>query len=229
MVKFVIVDDDREEIKHIKGLLDEVVKEKKILTFANLNDDLKSEIRNVEERKIYILDIELGDKASGINIAKLIRDVDWESEIIFITNHDQMFESVHRNVYAVFDFIEKFHEFDKRLKKDIKLILKRKYDNKMFIYKANNIELNLYYKCILYIYREDRKLVIVTDKNQYTVSLSLKDVVDMLDDRFKLSHRSCIVNTDRIQEKNYKEGYFRLDNGEQVFMLSKKHKKDLEV
>lgn len=234
MIKFIIVDDDKEEISRIKKLLDEVVKEdKKVIAFTTLTGNLKKEIANLEERKVYILDIELGNNVSGINIARLIRDVDWESEIIFITNHDKMFEIAHREVYAVFDFIEKFHDFDKKFKKDIKEILKRNFDNKMFIYKSNNIELNLYYKSILYIYRdtEERKLVIVTDTNEYKVSLCIKEIFDYLDDRFKQCHRSCIVNTKRIQEKNFKEGYFTVDNKSvgKIYMLSKKYMKELDV
>lgn len=228
MVRVVVVDDDREEIEHIKNLLDDVVKEEKeVVTFTRLTDRLKKEIQNTDLRKIYVLDIEIGHKVSGISIAKLIRDVDWESEIIFITNHDKMFESVHRTVYEVFDFIEKFHEFDKRFKKDIQTILKRNFDNKMFVYKTNNIELNLYYKSILYIYRDtaERKLVIVTDSNKYMIGLSIKEIIPYLDYRFVKCYKSCIVNTARVQEKNYKDGYFTLDNGEKVYMLSKSVKR----
>lgn len=228
MIKFVIVDDEKNEINHIKLLLDEVVlQEKEVISFTRINEELKKEIKDTETKKIYILDIELGRNVSGISIGKMIRDVDWESEIIFITNHDKMFESAHRTVYEVFDFIEKFHEFDKRFKKDIKEILKRNFDNKMFNYKVNNVELNLYYKSILYIYREteDRKLVIVTDTNKYMVSMNIKDILPLLDSRFVQCHRSCIVNSQRVQAKNYKEGYFTLDNGNDVYMLSKKYKK----
>lgn len=231
MLKFIVVDDDANEVSHIKNLIEEATnEEKEILTFSKINSNLKEEIQNTDCRKIYVLDIELGNKVSGISIARLIREVDWESEIIFITNHDKMFESAHRSVYEVFDFIEKFHEFDKRFKKDIKEILKRNFDNKMFIYKANNIELSLYYKAILYVYREteERKLVIVTATNKYMVGLSIKEILPLLDSRFKQCHRSCIVNVNKIQEKNYKEGYFILDNGETVYMLSKKYKRELD-
>ncbi len=233
LVKFIIVDDSKEEIVHIKSMLDEVVKtEKEVLAFTKVDAKLKKEIQNVDSRKIYILDIELGRGISGINVAKLIRDIDWESEIIFITNHDKMFESAHRTIYAVFDFIEKFHDFDKRFKKDIKDILKRNFDNKMFIYKGKNgIELSIYYKAILYIYREteDRKLVVVTNTNKYMLTMSIKDIFEYLDDRFVQCHRSCIVNKMHITEKNYKDGYFTLDTGEKIYFLSKKYKKELEV
>ncbi len=230
MVRFIIVDDDVQEINRTKEIINSMlIANYEIKTYTKLNQELKEEIKDTDIRKIYILDIELGNKVSGINVAKLIRDVDFESEIIFITNHDKMFESVHRSVYEVFDFIEKFHDFDKRLKKDIKEILKRNFDNKMFVYKANNAELSIYYRNILYIFRdtEERKLVIVTDSNRYMVVLSIKEILSLLDDRFVQCHRSCIVNKDKIQEKNYKDGYFTLDNGDKVYMLSKKFKKDV--
>jgi len=184
VIKFIIVDDNKDELAHIKSLLNEVVKDdKEILAFSKVGPELNDVINDTDTRKVYILDIEIGTNVSGINIAKKIRDIDWESEIIFITNHDKMFESAHRTIYEVFDFIEKFHDFDKRFKRDIKAIQKRNFDNKMFIYKSNNgIELSLYYKNILYIYREteDRKLVIVTSSNNYMVNMNIKDIKELL-------------------------------------------------
>lgn len=232
MVRFVVVDDEVNDVNHITDLLNEIVKEEKeIVSFLKVNSELKKEIQNTDMKKVYILDIELGNKVSGISIAKLIRDIDWESEIIFMTNHDKMFESAHRTVYKVFDFIEKFHEFDKRFKKDISEILKTNFDNKMFIYKLNNVELSLYYKSILYISKEDRKLVIKTDtkiNNTYTLSISLKEMLTLLDYRFVQCHKSCIVNKLRISKKDYKNGYFILDTGEKVYLLSKKYKDEVD-
>ena len=230
MVKFIVADDDSKEIEHVCTLIHEVTDDAKILKFSKITDELKKEIQNVDEHKVYVLDIQLANKISGITIAKLIREVDYVSEIIFITNHDKMFESAYRNVYAVFSFIEKFHDFDRRFKKDVKAILKRNFDNKMFKYNANNVELNLFYRNILYITRdtEERKLVIVTPTNKYKITMTIKEVMDLLDKRFVQCHRSCIVNKDHVEEKNYKEGYFILDNGEKVYLLSKMNKKLME-
>lgn len=231
MIRFIIVDDDKNAVQHIKKLLKEIVKEDmEIHTYDKFNLALKKELQNTDIHKVYLLDIELKSKISGIWIAKLIRDIDWESEIIFTTNHDKMYEIAHRSVYEVFDFLEKFHDFDNRLKKDIEAILKRNFNNKMFVYKGNNTELSLFYRSILYIYREteERKLVIVTTSNRYMINLNLKEIIHFLDNRFVQCHRSCIVNLEHIQEKNYKEGYFTLDTSEKVYMISKKFKKDLE-
>ncbi len=230
MIKFVIVDDDVKEIEHVSNLIHEITEDAKIISFSKITSGLKAEIENVDEHKVYILDIELANKVSGITIAKLIREVDWVSEIIFITNHDKMFESAYRNVYGVFSFLEKFHEFDKRFKKDIRAILKRNFDNQMFKYNASNAEFSLYYRRILYIYRdtEERKLIIVTATNKYKVSMTIQEMLDHLDQRFVQCHRSCIVNKDHVEVKNYKEGYFILDNGEKVYLLSKMNKKLME-
>ena len=230
MVKFVVVDDDTKEIEYVSSLIHEITDNAKILKFSKITQELKNEINNVDEHKVYILDIELANKVSGITIAKMIREVDWVSEIIFITNHDKMFESAYRNVYGVFSFLEKFNEYDKRFKRDVKAILRRNFDNQMFKYNANNVELNVFYRAILYITRdtEERKLVIVTPTNKYKVSMTIKEIMEHLDKRFVQCHRSCIVNKDHVEVKNYKEGYFILDNGEKVYLLSKMNKKLME-
>ncbi len=230
MVKFVIVDDDQKEINRVQKLIKEIDSEAKIVSFLKIDAKLKAEIQNLDEHKIYVLDIELANRVSGITIAKLIREVDWESEIIFVTNHDKMFESTHRSVYEVFCFIEKFHDFDKRFKKAVRTILKRNFDNKMFKYKVNSVDLNIYYRNILYIFRdtEERKLVIVTPTNKYKVAMTIKEMKEYLDKRFVQCHRSCIVNKFRVEKRNYKEGYFILDTGEKVYMLSKMNRKLME-
>lgn len=226
MLKIVIIDDSKEDRVKIKKIVDSVFTDCEVAMFSQLSEDLENEIKDSDNHKIYIIDIELGGKESGIKIAKMIREVSYNNEIIFISNHDKMFELVHRSVFEVFDFIEKFHDFEKRLKKDLKIILNRNFDNKMFIYNSCNASLSIFYRNILYIYREteERKLVIVTDNNKYKVALNVNEIMPYLDQRFKQVHRSCIVNLDRVQERNYKEGNFKLDTGEVVYMLSKKFK-----
>ena len=88
--------------------------------------------------------------------------------------------------------------------------------------------MQLYLKDIIYIYRDtvDRKLIIKTTKNEFTVNLSIFEILDKLDSRFVQCHRSCIINKDRIVIKNYVDGTFTTDTGEVVPMLSKKYQED---
>lgn len=232
MIKFIIVEDEEKWSKEyervINDLLFETDKEYEIYKYTKYNKELKEIIHDNSEPKIYLMDLELDTKHNGMDILREIREDDWDSEIIVLTNHDRMFETVHKEIYKTFDFIEKFDNFDKRLKKDIKKIISKKNDYGKFIYKTRKIELQIYFKDIMYIYRDtvDRKLVIKTTNNEFIVNLSIKEMQTKLDERFIMSHRSCLINNERISEKNYVEGYFITDTGEKVDLLSKKYRVD---
>ena len=71
-------------------------------------------------------------------------------------------------------------------------------------------------------------MIINTDNNEFSIALNLNDIFAYLDNRFKLVHRACIANIDRIEEFNWPKGYFVLDTGKKVPMLSKKYKKEIE-
>ena len=182
---------------------------------------------NNSNPKVYIMDIDLKSKVSGLDIGKYIRNYDWDSEIIYITSHDKMFEKVFRNIYKVFDFIEKFDSMEERFKNDINQILLRKWDKKKFVYSNNRISFEIYLDDILYLYRDtvERKVAIKTVKgNIFYVNKNINQIIEDLDERFLQVHRSCIVNKDKVNVYNWAKGYFMLDTGEKVNMLSKAYK-----
>lgn len=232
MIKFIIVDDEDKWLKEYERIINEVLfksdKEYEINSYKKYCEELKNQILDNSEQKIYLMDLELDPKHTGMDILREIREDDWDSEIIVLTNHDRMFETVHKEIYKTFDFIEKFDEFEKRLKKDLKKIISKKFDNGKFIFNTRKISLQIFYKDILYIYRDtvDRKLVIKTTNNEFIVGISINEIIKKLDGRFTQCHRSCIINEDRITEKNYVNGYFITDTKEQVHMLSKKYRED---
>ncbi len=234
MIRIIVVEDESETQMSIKKIIRELdvlkTEEIKVDYFTKYTNALKEIILDKAERKIYILDIELASKVSGIDIARYIRDNDWGSEIIFITNHDKMFETAYRTVYEVFDFIEKFHDLEPKLKKDLKAIFKRNFDNKMFKFNSRNLNLQIFYRSITYLYRdtEERKLIVNTDKTSYAIYMNVQDSLNYLDSRFMMVHRACVVNMDRVEAFNWSKGYFVLDTGEKVHLLSKKFKKEVE-
>ncbi len=101
MLKIIVVDDETEEHTRVRKIIKPLLFKYEELTdpifFDGYNDELKSIIKDTSERKIYLLDINLGTKITGLNIASLIREEDWNSEIIFLTNHDNYFEKVYRS------------------------------------------------------------------------------------------------------------------------------------
>lgn len=169
MLQFILVDDEKIMRDKERQLLNEVLfsanVEYDILEYSHLTDELKMVINN-SNPKVYIMDIDLKSKVSGLDIGKYIRNYDWDSEIIYITSHDKMFEKVFRNIYKVFDFIEKFDSMEERFKNDINQILLRKWDKKKFVYSNNRISFEIYLDDILYLYRDtvERKVAIKTVK-----------------------------------------------------------------
>lgn len=229
MIKFIIVDDEIKWIDEYEKIINDVAfnsnKQYEIKKYKKYDEDLHKLILDNSEQKIYLMDLDLDNKHTGMDILREIREEDWDSEIIVLTNHDRMFETVHKEIYKTFDFIEKFDNFEVRLRKDLKKIISKKYDTDKFIYNNNKISLQIYLKDIIYVYRDtvDRKLVIKTTNNQFIVNMPINEMMEKLDDRFIQCHRSCIINDERIVEKNYAQSYFVTDTGEKVDMLSRKY------
>lgn len=237
MIKFVVVEDEPAVQESIKKILRQISikndQNLEIAYFKKYNEELQNEIENELYRKVYIMDIELENSISGIEIAEKIRENDWTSVIIFVTSHDSMFETVHRGILQVFDFIEKFKNMEERLTEDIQKIFDKKIDSHMLRLHGKHVDLDIYMKNILYITRdkEDRKAIIHTDTDNvsFKVAYSLTELKDMLDSRFVQTHKGCIANKKRMTEKNYSKGYFVLDTGEKVDMLSKKYRKEIDA
>lgn len=236
MVKIIIVEDDKAVQEQIKQVVRKISIQKDInldiAYFSKYDNNLQKELENTLYPKIYVMDIELENSISGIEIASKIRENDWDSEIIFVTCHDNMFESVHRQILEVFDFIEKFQNMAERLEKDFNKIISKKVDKKMLNIKGKHVDVSIYMKNILYILRdkEERKSIIYTDTDQvnFKVNYSLTELLNLLDDRFVQTHKSCLVNKERMVERNYAKGYFVLNNGEKVEYLSKKYRKEID-
>ena len=56
--------------------------------------------------------------------------------------------------------------------------------------------------------------------------MTFKEMLNSLDNRFVQCYRSCIVNKDRVRKIDYKEGYFELDTGDKIYMVSEKMCRD---
>lgn len=233
MVEFIIIDDDLEIQRTVERIIVKFLFGKSIefniLKYTKYDSELQNLIDNNDSKRIYIIDIQLNGKISGITIAEKIRETDWDSEIIFITNHSKMFETVFKNVLNVFSFIEKFHDFEIRLEKDIKKIINHKNDNEYFSYSNNKIDINIRFKEIIYIFREttSRKLHIVTNNNEYIINGNIKDIILKLDGRFVQAHRACIINKDRILKYDWRNKCFETDNKKTINLLSTKYKNNV--
>lgn len=80
MIKFIIVEDEVKWSNEYKRIINDVFfksnKEYEINSFEKYNNELKNIIHDNSEQKIYLMDLDLDSKHTGMDILREIRDVD---------------------------------------------------------------------------------------------------------------------------------------------------------
>ncbi len=230
MINYIIIENEEKYRSIYKNTINRLMSKSnnkyKIYEFQKINQNLKNIINNKDIYKIYLIDIHLDCKYTGIDIAKLIRNVDAESEIIFISSQDILFETVFKNIHKVYSFIYKYSNLECILFNDLTSILNNYNNKNQFINLDKKGDIKLQLNEILYIYREttERKIYVVTKDNKYPICLSIKEIIAQYQNIFIQVHRACLVNPSQVVLYNFQEGYFILKNELKVFMCSKKYK-----
>lgn len=232
-MEFVVCDDEKFFREKINEIIDKIYMKNDEYYHVNLFDKFNKKFENMindGNKKIYILDIEIQDSISGIDIARKIREKDWDSTIIFITTHAELGYEALKAQIMLLDFISKYDNFEKHLETTIrKAITKINRDN-VLKFNFDGLSYIIHLEDILYIVKEtvDRKCLIKTLYNEIEVNKSLSYFMDNLDDRFVLSHRSCIVNKDRITKVDWKNNIIYFNDGITIDLISRERKKELK-
>ena len=180
--------------------------------------------------KIYILDIEVKNDFSGIDIARKIRATDWESIIIFITSHNELGYQALKAQIMLLDFISKYDDCEKNLESAIKQAISKVNSKKTVTFNSDGISYVIHLNDILYVMKDaiDRKCIIKTTYNEVEVGKSLSYLADCLNDRFYMTHRSCLVNLDKISKVDWKDNVIYFKNGDSINLISRDKKKGLK-
>lgn len=234
MYKFIICDDEITFSKSIVRIVDSVFMKNDFdystIIFNEYNYNLEKIIKNHEFNKIYILDIEFKNGISGIDIARKIREHDWNSIIIMVTSHNEMGYEVLKAQTMVLDFISKFDNYKERLTSVIEKAINKINNQKVLCYKNRGITYRIDISNIIYILKEPqgKKCQIITTNGEYEIISSLNDIEQKLNNKFYFTHRSCIVNTEYIANVDWLNGVIMFKNGIKIDLLSRKRKKGLK-
>lgn len=158
---------------------------------------------------IYILDIEMA-QISGIDIAKKIRQYSSEAIIIFVTSHMQY--TLVSFEYGIFRYITKL-----KLNEQLPLALKAAFtalgcqEGKFYLISNTKRSQKVFFKEIIYIYKDEKNSVFVTDATEIKVRETLSDVY------FKLS-KDDFLQIDRCYIVNIKYIY-KIDGVEKMIFL----------
>lgn len=235
MLNFIICDDSKEFRDNLQKIIDSYMMkldmDYKTYEYADYNKEFRNLVKSDIGFKIYFLDIRMGE-ASGIDAARMIREEfdDWSSIIIVVTSFSEYrYEALGNRLYLL-DFISKSDGCEKRIEENIKRALKN-YNNteKSITYELNHVIKRIEYRHILYIEKEQdsKRCIIKTIYGDQLIRKNLNEVEKMLDRTFMKVHRSLIVNLDLLKEFNVSENKLTFKNGESIYLVARKYKKEL--
>lgn len=234
MITFVIYDDKQEMLdrfeKVVISVMDKENIEYRIEKFKSYTKKFDSIVTSSDENKIYVMDIDIPDSLSGIDVSKRIRRVDWDSSIVLVTSYVEMGYEALKAQIMLLDFISKFNECDKNLAKALKLAIKKVNDKKTIVYESNGVTYRLFTDDILYVTRDsfERKSIITTTYNEFSIPDTIPEILSKLDSRFYMSHRSCIVNTSMIKSIDWRNNIITFKGGKSIDYISRDKRKGLK-
>lgn len=231
MVNFVIVEDNPRHMDVTENIIVKYMMkndyEFNIHKFERIDKNFDKLIED-DKNYIYILDFQLIGM-TAIDVARKIRKVDWISPIIIFTVNGGMAYDTFKQRLQILDFVNKQFQAEKNMFELFDICFEQLKVRKSFKYKIGKIDYSIDYDKILYIYKDtiERKSIVVTDKNEYKLSIPLNEIKTKLPKEFKYSHRSCIVNTSRVEAYNWVNKEIVFDNNQKTDLLSKTHKGEL--
>ena len=232
MINFIICDDEKAITDVVKNIITKVMiknnYEYKTHVFNSYNKEFNNIINSNLENKIYILDIEVG-KISGIDIAKKIRNKDWNSTVLILSAHFELETLAYKSKILLFDFISKFDLYDKEIYSTINLCVNNIINSDKLVIKSSGKLEQIEYDDILFITYDSykRKSIIITKQSEYKTGVSLKNMKDRVKGSFVYTHKSCIVNTKNIKTIDLKNKLIIFKNDKATDLLSRKYIKDV--
>lgn len=233
MIKFVVYDDEVDYRNMIRNSINEVMSkidiDYKIEEFDKYNNKMLKTIED-DSVKIYIMDIQIPNGLSGIDVARRIRLKDWNSIIILVTAFVDMGYEALKAQIMLLDFISKFNDCPNQLNRVIKKAISKIDNKKVLIFESSDMTYKVYTDDIVYILKDsvERKCIIKTDYNEIMVNQTITNLFNMLDNRFFLTHRSCIVNTDKVDMIDWKNNIIHFKNDDKIDYLARDKKKELK-
>jgi len=232
MIHFIVCDDNKNLLKNLVSKIDDImmgnVHDYEIHPFTDYDDKFMKIVEEKLQCKIYILDVEV-PSASGINVARKIRENDVDSAIIFLTSHNEVGSILLKEEIMFLAFICKYDNADKRLESAIQKAMELIGKKMAIRFEDQNAIYTIPVKNLIYITTDtiERKLIIKTDYSIIKVSKTLLEMEKLLPSQFKHSHRACIVNVDRIVTIDKKNNEIIFDNGDKISLVTKGFRKEL--
>ena len=218
MLRVYLCDDNNEQRGKIKKIVEDVIMienlDMEFVLDTNNPNVLLDEVKNSKKTGLYFLDVDLKSTINGIELAEKIREYDPRGFIIFITSHAEM---------SYLTFLYKVEGLDYIVKDNYRNIKNRVYDailnankkystvnntaHKVVSIKSGDKILNIDLDEILFFETSSviHKINLYTTTGMIEFYSQMKDVEELVDERFIRCHRSYLVNRDKIKYVDYNE------------------------
>jgi two-component system response regulator AgrA len=239
MLDIIICEDNFHQRKLIETIVKQELNNLKYdLRIKLSTDNPKSVIEYIKQNKescfIYFLDVNLENEINGIALAKAIRSYDSIGYIIFITAHTELTLLTFQYKVQALDYIIKTDT--KNLKNKIIESLTAAYNDyqnlniNIDINKNNIIPIDFGNRIINFDLNEilffettniNHKLRIHTEEGQFEFYGTIKDIEAIVSSRYYRSHRSYLVNIDKIKSINKSKLTICMVNNETCYVSMK--------
>ena len=218
MYKIAVCDDEEAVSEQVKNLIAEWNPAVDVVCFSSG----EALLENYQSYEAVFLDIDMAGM-NGIETGKAIRRLDKDTKIVYLTAYRDYVSGafgVHAFQYllkpvnkkAIWNVLEEIFRYMKSAEK--KIILD---------FHTVDGALCLPVESIYFFEYENRKIRIVTDKEQYYMADKIGNVAKRMDEfGFSMPHQSFSVNM--LHVKNVKGQHIYLDNGMEIPLSQKKQK-----
>ena len=233
MLRFIVCEDNKDFLGRLCNVINRVMMpynfEYKINKFTTYSKEVGEIIRKKYEQKVYILDIELGE-VSGLEIASEIREKDLDSIIIFVTAHNECKNDIFYSRLLAIDYISKDRFWQDRFESTLVHTIKAVNRRRVLAFDFNHNSYRVPFDDILYIEKvqdNPKCIIYVENGTKYEINSTITKLINILGPNFFQSHKSCIINIDKIKKINYADNTITFINNECVYLLSNRKKKQL--
>ncbi|MDO5718039.1 MAG: LytTR family DNA-binding domain-containing protein [Tissierellia bacterium] len=214
MIKIAVVEDEKSILEKIKFLIDKNIKNIKNIEVEYF--DYIPKINKERKYDIYLLDIQVGNENS-IDLAKKIREYDFNSIIIFITSFNQYVTESY-DIGAFHYLVKPINEekFDKILSKAITKVRDK---GKIITIPDKGFASEVNTKDIIYIDMIGGETkVYLLNGNILSSKIGIKKALNILnDDYFIKISKSTVINFRYFKSVDFKAKKIFLKTGEELY------------
>lgn len=217
-MRILICDDEKKYIQDLKVHIEEYMNNRFVKFTLDFTTDPHDILNSNRSYELVFLDIQMNE-INGISLAKELKIRNGKVVIFFITSYNQ-YQDDAMDLKA-FRFFEKPFDPERLysgLEKAMEYIDESYVD---FYLCSDKSQCRVLVDDVIYVERQNRKVVLNTVQGQYITSKKLEECCEVLPSSFFYQvHKSFLVNLHYVDRYNYTE--LILNNGERIPVASRK-------